>query len=183
MYKRMEFQLLTTFINNLFVMTATISGAALTKFKASLIVAMFVAPTVYIVERINLWAIENADYVAIVMSAILIDHLLGSIRHSRWFDDDFSMFENIKGFFTKLTLVVMVGVLFEELHHLAEPYKFITGYTITIARITVFLYPFGSAIGNSRRISGGKFPPDTWFNAFERFVDQIINKNDSNGEN
>lgn len=162
-------------INSLIVVFGVAKGLAIFKFGASFKLALLFAPVIFILERISNWGINNADYVVIVLSAILIDHALGSLRHSRLYDDDFCMRQNVKGLFVKLILVVMIGVLFEELHHLAGNYKFITEYTLTIARLTVFLYPFGSAIGNSRRISGGKFPPDKWFNSFEKFLDSFNN--------
>lgn len=165
--------MVTEFIKSLLTSTAAIKGVSMIKFKASLKIGLFLAPGFVLIDKINLWAIQNSSYVAIVLSAIAIDHILGSVRHSRLFDNDFEWRENVKGLFTKLFLVVCVGILFEEVHHLAEPYKFVTEYTITITRITVFFYPFSSAIGNSRRISGGKFPPKGIEDRINKWMDSL----------
>lgn len=171
MIKQMKLSFLSELAGSLILLFASVKGLAVLKFGASIKVALIMAPFITIMEFISDWSLKNQDYIAIVLSAIIIDHILGSIRHSPLFDDDFSMFENIRGLFIKLILVIMVGILFEELHHLMSDYQLITGYTISLTRLTVFLYPFGSAIGNSRRISGGRFPPTKWFDKFDKYLE------------
>lgn len=145
--------------------------APLVKLIASFRIALLAAPVVYLIDVITGWTADNKDYVAIVLFAIAVDHILGSIRHL-FFDKDFTWKKNVYGLVIKTTLVVLVGTLFENLNHLAGDYATIAGYTTNVLRLTIFFYPFGSAVGSSRVISGGKFPPNKWYEKFEKWIDE-----------
>ncbi len=120
--------------------------------------AFSLSPMVYIFNGLNGWLNLNYEYVAFVFIAIFIDHLLGTWVHA-FIKKDFSVKENIKGFFVKITLVIAVGVLTEGIYHIISTASMVSDYFITVAKLMVFIYPAGSALMNSSIITGGKFPP------------------------
>lgn len=105
------------------------------------------------------YAAENVDYVRIVLTAIAIDHVLGTIAHSRWFKDDFSMLKNIGGLGIKILVVVTMGKLFDDMATLTSSEDFVYKYLLISTRIIVFLYPARSAMRNCYIVTRGAFPP------------------------
>lgn len=132
-------------------------------------------------DRLMVWFYESIDYILIVFIAIIIDHALGTIRHL-WFDRDFSIKKNLFGLVTKVALVVGVGILFEGLNVILDKESIIADYLTTVCRLMVFLYPAGSAFGNSAIVSKGKFPPESWLEKLKKFQENL-NPNDLNKKN
>lgn len=127
--------------------------------KACVIAGALTSPIYQIIEKMQHWGYTNQEYILFVLYAIAADHLLGSAKH-KWIDKDFSWKENAKGIVTKVGLVVIVGVLFEGLTVIVKGDSFIYDYLVTVLRLSVFLYPAGSALGNCSVLSGGRFPPE-----------------------
>jgi hypothetical protein len=136
--------------------------------KATIKLGLLISPFVYIIEKLSKWGFDNSDYIITVLVAIAVDHALGSYKHA-YIDKDFTWKLNLKGLMTKISLVVACGFLFEGLQVIIHKQSIITEYLTITTRLIVFLYPAGSAFGNSSVISGGKFPPDAWMKRINKF--------------
>ncbi|SFS30882.1 phage holin family protein [Lutibacter maritimus] len=150
-------------------------GTFLVKLKSSASLAIALSPIAYVTEKITHWAFDNQEYVMFVFIAIAIDHLLGSILHL--IKRDFSLKKNITGLITKIGLVVAVGFLFEGVNAIAKDDSFIKEYLVIVLRLTVFMYPAGSAFYNSSILTKGKFPPIGWMNKLKKFEENLDLKN------
>lgn len=143
-------------------------GSWLMKIKATIKVGVLISPFIFAIGKLNIWVIANIDYISIVLGAIAIDHVLGTIKHG-FFLRDFTIKKNLVGVMTKIGLVIACGFLFEGLNVLVHRDTVIKDYLTITTRIIVFLYPAGSAFSSSSVISGGKFPPMGWMEKLRRF--------------
>jgi len=157
-------------------------GSTSCKIKATIKLGLLVSPFGLLWDKFKVWTVDNADYITVVLIAIAIDHILGSIKHA-WFDKDFTFKKNILGLLMKVGLVVACGVLFEAFNVIIKDGNFIKEYLNIITRLIVFLYPAGSAFGNSAVISGGKFPPQAWLDKLRKFQSSLNTKDLSPEEN
>lgn len=155
-------------INLLTSLKAIHDGEIPMQIKSAFKMGFLVSLPTFIIEKITNWSLENTDYIGFVLGAIAIDHFLGTIKHAFW-SRDFCMKKNIIGISIKIGLVVLVGFLFEGLGIIFKHDTPIKDYLITVTRLMVFLYPAGSAFGNSSVISGGKFPPSGWIKKLKSF--------------
>lgn len=149
------------------------TGTMFIKAKATTKLGVLLSPFLLTFEKIANWTIENSEYIVWVLGAVIIDHLLGTIKHL-WFTRTFSMKKNVTGMMVKLALVVAGGFLFEGLNQLIDPNagkmaEYTKDYLTITTRIIVFLYPAGSAFSNMSIISGGKFPPVGWMERLKKF--------------
>ena len=145
-----------------------LGGNLFVQLKATIKLGFLISPFVYVLEKLSKWGLDNSDYIITVLVAIAIDHALGSYKHA-YIDKDFTWKVNLKGLMTKISLVVACGFLFEGLHVIIHKQSIVTEYLTITTRLIVFLYPAGSAFGNSSVISGGKFPPDAWMKRIKKF--------------
>lgn len=143
-------------------------GTLTLKVKATIKLGLMVSPFALLWDKIMKWGLDNETYIFVVLGAIIVDHVLGTIKHA-FIDRDFTWKQNVSGFFVKLALVVGCGFLFEGLQALIVKESIITDYLEITTRLIVFLYPAGSAFGNSSIISGGKFPPQSWLDKLKKF--------------
>jgi hypothetical protein len=143
-------------------------GSFLLKLKSSLSIAIAFSPFVYAIDNAIHWTVQNQDYVSFVFIAIMIDHILGSLIHL-FVKRDFTFKKNIIGLLTKVGLVVAMGFLFEGINTIVKEDSFAKNYLIIVLRLTVFLYPAGSAFMNSAVITKGKFPPMGLINKIKSF--------------
>ena len=162
-------------LNNIHVGTIQIQAKAVVK------LSFLVSPFALLWDKLNAWTIDNQDFILVVLGAIIVDHILGSVKHA-YFDFDFTWRQNGIGLLTKIGLLVAGGFLFEGLQVIIKHDNLMTSYLQITTRLIVFLYPAGSAFGNSSVISGGKFPPKSWLdklNSFQRNLNpkDIITKN------
>jgi len=146
-------------------------GTLLIKLKSSLSLAAAFSPIAYVSNKILHWSIANETYIWFVLIAIVVDHILGTILHL--INRDFDLKKNITGLFTKIGLVVAMGFLFEGINEIVEEDSFVKSYLIITLRLTVFMYPAGSAFSNSSILTKGKFPPIGWMNKFKKFQENL----------
>jgi hypothetical protein len=174
--------ILQYFINVLINLKLIHIGTLTAKLQAAAKLGFFLSFPAFIFEMVVKWGVNNSDYVGFCMLAIVIDHILGTIRHL-FIDKDFTIKQNIKGMVIKIGLVVCVGLLFEGLNSIVKSDSIIKEYLIMTTRLMVFLYPAGSAFGNSSILSGGKFPPTSWIDKLKKFqknldTNEFKNKNE-----
>lgn len=146
-------------------------GTFLVKLKSSLSLATAFSPIAYTIEKIMHWSMQNEEYVWFVFAAIVVDHILGTILHL--IKKDFDIKRNITGLITKVGLVVGMGFLFEGVNEIVAEDSFVKSYLIITLRLTVFMYPAGSAFSNSSVLTNGKFPPIGWMNKFKKFQENL----------
>lgn len=166
-------QFLKFLIANLLVLH---NGPLFLKFKSTFLLGLAVSPIAYIFDRIIKWGLTNQDYIYLVLGAIVIDHVLGSFYHA-FIKRDFTWKRNFTGIAIKVSLVIMVGFIFEGLNHITKMDSFLQEYLIIVTRVSVFLYPAGSALMNSAEITGGVFPPLGWMDWLKRFNTTLETRN------
>ena len=159
-------RLLSTTIIDSFIKIHT--GTLFIKIKSSFILALSVSPLAYIIEKLSKWTINNQDYIMVVLGAIIIDHIVGTILHA-FYRKDFTWKKNFTGIAVKVSLVIMIGFIFEGLNVIAKHDSVLKDYLIIVTRLSVFLYPAGSALMNTSEITGGVFPPIGWVRKIKSF--------------
>lgn len=146
-------------------------GAFVIKTASLFTLSVLITPAVLLLERLMEWYAMNIDYIALVIGAIAVDHLIGSVVHLT-IKNDFSFKLNITGLAKKLFLVVMIGFLFEGISHISNG-SFLEDYLEIVTRLMVFLYPAGSAFVNCSLLTGGKFPPKGWLDKLQDFFSDL----------
>lgn len=139
-----------------------------TKIVYYLVLGLLLGIPTWIIESMTAWYIENDVYIIFTLGAILVDWTLGSIYHA-FFKRDFSLKKNLLGLIFKVFIVIAVGYLFEGLNELIDKESILKDYTIITLRLMVFLYPAGSAFGNSHEMTNGKFPPMGFMGKLKKF--------------
>lgn len=129
--------------------------------------SIVISPLAFFYDRIFAWGFDNQDYIFIVMGAILIDYIFGTVKHIFYTKKSdgrptFNFRGNATGLLLKLTLAVAGGFLFEGLSHLTREATFVETSLKIITRVIVFMYPAVSAWENIYIVSGEKFPPKKW---------------------
>ena len=157
-------QLIALYVKN--IVKATSDNYALSLF-ATVKLSFLVSPFVFLYDKIFNWGFDNQDYLWIVMGAILIDWVFGTIKHIFFTKTEtgkptFTLRKNVFGLFLKLGLVVGGGFLFEGLAHLTKEATIIETSLKIVTRVLVFMYPAISAWENIYIVSGEKFPPKKW---------------------
>lgn len=143
-------------------------GGLIAKIKSTVYLALASSPVAYILEKLLSWSMANQEYLVFVLLAIMVDHILGSIIHG-FILRDFSFRKNLSGLILKIGLTVVIGLLFEGVNHIMKGDNFIKDYLTMVLRLSVFLYPAGSAFMNSAIITKGKFPPIGWMEKIKKF--------------
>lgn len=143
-------------------------GPIFVKLKSAFLLSLSISPIAYVIDAIYHWGMTNIDYILLVLGAITVDHILGSIYHA-FFKRDFTMVKNFTGLSIKVALVVIVAFIFEGLNHIVKSDSFLKEYLIIVTRLSVFLYPAGSALMNSAEITNGVFPPIGIINWMKKF--------------
>lgn len=132
--------------------------------------SLVITPFVYIWDKITNWGIENENYILIVLGAIMIDWLFGTIKHL-FFTYTFSLKRNAIGLTIKIGLAVAGGFLFEGLSHLISESDsdILVSGSKTVTRVIILMYPGISAFENIYVVSGEKFPPRIWMERLKAY--------------
>lgn len=147
-------------------------GTVLMKLKATTLLSLVGSPFVFLGESIINWFHLNIEFVLFVFGAIIIDHLAGSYVHA-YIKKDFSIKQNIKGFFIKTTLVILVFFLGRGIVSILGNDNTVALYFKIIMRLMVFIYPAGSALVNISIITNGKFPPIGFMKKLTKFNENM----------
>ena len=150
-------------------------------FVATAKISLWLSPFIFIWEKISKWGITNQDYILIVLGAIFVDWLFGTIKHL-WFTRTFSWKGNAVGLVTKIALAVAGGFLFEGLNYLVAESDMVVSVMKIMTRVIVFMYPAISAFENIYIVSGEKFPPKAWMERLKAW-NESLNTNDLRGKN
>ena len=145
-------------------------------FYASVKVSIIVTPFIVIWDKISNWGLSNQDYILIVLGAIFVDWIFGTLKHI-FIVGNFSLKQNAIGLTTKITLATAGGFLFEGLNHIVSGSEYIVSATEIVTRVIILMYPGVSAFENIYIVSGEKFPPKAWMERLTKWKDSL-NPND-----
>lgn len=140
----------------------------LSKIKLIIIFSLPLSIITTFFHSIELWSVSNHDFITAVLLCIAIDHIIGTILHAGKLKD-FSIKNNILGVCKKTSLCVLSGILFEIIYHTLKEIPLIYEYIKSVTRLTVILYPAGSAFINMSILTNGKFPPFGWIKRIQAF--------------
>lgn len=154
------------------------AGDYFPKFKASFYLGAALSPIALIIEKSTSWYIDNQTYIHWVCVAILIDLFTGVFKHIR----NFSWGSLGKGLLIKVGMAVMAGILFEALPFFLQEGNVVSDSLLVVTRLSVFMYPAGSAWMNMATITGGKFPPIGWINKLKYFNENLDLNHFKNGK-
>lgn len=171
--------ILRFFIHNLVMLH---SGSISQKVEASGKISVALSPIAYLAQRLTSWYIDNQDYVAIVMYAILVDTVVGIIYHA-WKARDFDWKLLGWGMSLKILLAILGGGLFEVLPHFIKSGNIASDALMIALRLSVFMWPAGSAWMNMSALTGGKFPPTGWLKWQKNFNETLDFKSLRNVDN
>lgn len=141
-------------------------------FFATIKVSLILTPFIFVWDKISNWGINNQDYILIVLGAILVDWLFGTLKHI-FFTRDFSLKQNAIGLTTKIALATAGGFLFEGLNYIVSESEYIVTATQMVTRIIILMYPGVSAFENIYIVSGEKFPPDAWMKRLKKWKSSL----------
>lgn len=155
----------------------------LTKLKLATLLSLPISFVTTIIQSFHSWSLSNYDYISAVLLCIAIDHILGTILHAGKLKD-FSIKYNILGVCKKISLCVLSGIIFEVIHYTLKDVPLIYDYLKSVTRLTVLLYPAGSAFINMSILTNGKFPPFGWIKRIQAFnsslnLDKFKNHDDT----
>ena len=145
-----------------------VSFSIITKLKAVVKIAALMSLPAWLVTEVAEWSVSNQHYIAGVLACIAIDHLLGSIKHAFKLND-FTFKKNALGLLAKLALCAGAAILFEIIHSTVKDVTFVYEYLQIVTRLTVVLYPAGSAFMNMSALTNGTFPPLGWLKKITTF--------------
>lgn len=124
--------------------------------------------TIFFKEKIIEWYIDNTLFMAILLFAIINDYIVSVIVHT-WYKKNFSFKTNSLEFLKKLGSCILVFALLEMFREIFQDMEVIYISMKPLIRVTVFLYPTGSALRNLSIITNDKFPPIGWIKKINNF--------------
>lgn len=130
--------------------------------------ALMVSIPALLLEEVTQWTMENQTYIKIVLLTVFIDLIFGNIVHF-FYKNDWNILKNLTGLILKIAVVVLVGILFENLSFMVRQEELIFQYLRMSTRMLVIVYPMRSALMNCSIVTGGVFPPSIVFMKFARF--------------
>lgn len=143
-------------------------GQATDKLAAAVKLAWIPAIFFSIGQGFSAWYMLNYWYMAFVLFAIGIDHILGTWVHY-FIKKDFDKKKNIRGFFTKLIVSIIGYAIFIMIHEIMKEVAFVAIYFKIVIQLMVFVYPASSIVSNLRILSEGRFPPDWMYGRWNKF--------------
>lgn len=147
-------------------------GSLVVKLKASFNIALAISPIAFITEKMTDWYLTNQAYIYWVCFAILVDWFFGVIKHL-FHNKDFNFKLMGVGILRKLTMAILAGALFEALPYFLKENNFVSDGLLIITRLSVFIYPAGSAFMNMSIITNGAFPPIGWIKKIKAFNENL----------
>lgn len=141
------------------------------KIESSFQLGFVLSPIPFLLERLDLWVMENQIYIAWVLWAIFVDWGVGVVWHLK--NKDFNVGKNAIGLTIKISMALFAGSLFEALPYFVGKNDTISSILLIVTRIAVFFYPAGSAWVNMSKITDGKFPPVGWLNRISKFNESL----------
>lgn len=126
------------------------------KLKYYISIILTLAPSIWLIEQISGWYIENRQFADFIMVALLFNMVIGA-----WYHHKMKTF-SYREFIIKNSLMVLVLILGYSMlemlrltfgdNMLAEGFK-------TVIRVSTLLYPMSKSLKNLYILSNKQFPP------------------------
>ena len=111
-------------------------------------------------------------YISWVFWAILADWIIGTGYHF-FKKKDFHWGKNFMSTALKIVMVFFCGSLYEALPHFIGANNLASDTLLATTRLSVFMYPAGSAWMNMSAWTDGKFPPTGWIKKIRGFNENL----------
>ncbi len=120
-------------------------------------VILKIAPLAYLLDMVNWWFKENKQFGTFICIAILINMVVGAVKHLKYKSFDFKLFfaKNCMMIF----VVCMVYIMLEMLRYTAGANIVGEIFKILI-QVTTLMYPTSKVFKNCYVLSNGKYPPE-----------------------
>lgn len=120
-------------------------------------VVLKIAPIVYLLDMINWWFTENKQFGNFICLALLINMIVGTVKHLKGKTFDFKLFfaRNCMMIF----VVCMVYMMLEMLRYTAGA-NIVGEVFKVLIQITTLMYPTSKVFKNCYILSNGKYPPE-----------------------
>jgi hypothetical protein len=147
------------------------TGVWYAKIKSSFTLGVTLSPIAFIIEKATHWYLDNQTYIYWVCLAIVIDWAVGVIKHLML--KTFSWKRMGNGILLKVGMALMAGLLFEALPYFLKEDNLVSDSLIIVTRLSVFMYPAGSAFMNMTVVTKGEFPPIGWIKWLKSFNENL----------
>jgi len=153
-------------------------GNLMVKLMLSTLLAISLSPIILFFEEILHIAFGSKYFLQMITFALFADLLSGIVKHFK--NKTFDFKKLFTGFMTKVFVSELSMMLFNILSIINGGDTF-TNWILFTGMLLSFVYVGGSAFLNLYDISGGKFPPVSFMNRFEKFnetldVKDLMNK-------
>lgn len=120
-------------------------------------VILKLAPIAYLMDMANWWFKENKQFGTFICIALLVNMLVGAVRHLKNKSFDFKLFfaRNCMMIF----VVCMVYVMLEMLRYTAGA-NIVGEIFKVLIQVTTLMYPTSKVFKNCYILSNGKYPPE-----------------------
>lgn len=126
------------------------------RFQLLIISALKIAPIAYLMDMVNWWFKENAQFGTFICMALLFNMIVGAVRHLK------SKTFNFKLFFARNCMMIFVVsvtyIMLEMLRYTAGANIVGEVFKILI-QVTSLMYPTSKVLKNIYILSNGKYPP------------------------
>lgn len=115
------------------------------------------APIAFLLDLMNWWFTENKQFGTFLSIAILVNMVVGVVKHLKYRTFDFKLFFSRN--FMMVFVVCTVYIMLEMLRYTAGDN--IAGEIFRVLiQVTTLMYPASKVFKNSYILSNGKYPPE-----------------------
>lgn len=129
-------------------------------------VVLKLAPIAYLMDMVNWWFTENKQFGTFICLALLVNMVVGAVRHLKSKTFDFKLFfaRNCMMIF----VVCMVYIMLEMLRYTAGA-NIVGEVFKVLIQVTTLIYPTSKVFKNCYILSNGKYPPEFIMNRLYNF--------------
>lgn len=120
-------------------------------------ITLIISPLTYLGDILGLWITDNHTFVTFVILAVLINLILGGIKHKKMNTFNWLVLFKKTGFIV-IILICVYSIL--EMSLIIARQNIITDIFRITLQISTILYPGSKVIRNGYILSNGKYPPD-----------------------
>lgn len=143
------------------------------KLGSLMLTSFILAPFVWISDVLTNHVFLSAEFVKILVLALVIDVVTGAMKHLKL--KTFDWRELFTGFTVKVAISFMGMAMFNSFASMEDfnSTPAFRDYFILIGKLCNFLYVGGSAFNNMFIVTNGKFPPVSWMSRMKKFNDTL----------
>lgn len=125
-----------------------------------------VAPLAYALDLMNWWFTENKQFGTFLCLAILINMVVGTVKHLQYRTFDFKLFFSRNCIM--IFVICIVYIMLEMLRYTAGANVVGEIFKVLI-QVTTLMYPTSKVVKNCYILSNGKYPPEFIMKRFYNF--------------